>query len=75
MRKQPIPAGRTFRLSVEPNPALVQHAEERANSWQNRVADRITLFAGFMLFVYVHIIWFGCWIGFGVDNYPYGLRQ
>ena len=26
-----------------------------------------------MLFVYVHIIWFACWIGFGVENYPYGL--
>jgi uncharacterized membrane protein len=26
-----------------------------------------------MLFVYVHIIWFACWIGFGVESYPYGL--
>ena len=26
-----------------------------------------------MLFVYVDIIWFGCWIGFGVEDYPYGL--
>ena len=26
-----------------------------------------------MLFVYLHIIWFGCWIGFGVEDYPYGL--
>jgi uncharacterized membrane protein len=26
-----------------------------------------------MLFVYIHIIWFGCWIGFGVADYPYGL--
>ena len=26
-----------------------------------------------MLFVYIHIIWFGCWIGFGVESYPYGL--
>jgi uncharacterized membrane protein len=71
--KQPIPAEPRFRLPVEPNPALVRHAEERANSWQNRVADRITLFAGSMLFVYVHIVWFGCWIGFGVEGYPYGL--
>jgi uncharacterized membrane protein len=23
--------------------------------------------------VYLHIIWFGCWIGFGVESYPYGL--
>ncbi len=26
-----------------------------------------------MLFVYLHIIWFGCWIGFGVEKYPFGL--
>jgi uncharacterized membrane protein len=26
-----------------------------------------------MLFVYLHVIWFGCWIGFGVEDYPYGL--
>ena len=39
---------------------------------QNRIADRITAFAGSMTFVYIHIAWFGCWIGFGVE-YPYGL--
>jgi uncharacterized membrane protein len=26
-----------------------------------------------MPFVYIHIAWFGCWIGFGVESYPYGL--
>jgi uncharacterized membrane protein len=26
-----------------------------------------------MFFVYIHIIWFGCWIGFGVEEYPFGL--
>jgi uncharacterized membrane protein len=35
--------------------------------------DRITVFAGSMAFVYIHIIWFGCWIGFRVEHYPYGL--
>jgi uncharacterized membrane protein len=51
----------------------MKHAEERAEKAQNRVADRITAFSGSMLFVYVHIIWFGCWIGFGVEKYPFGL--
>jgi uncharacterized membrane protein len=55
------------------NPALVKHAEKRAASAQNRIADRITAFAGSMMFVYLHIIWFGCWIGFGVEDYPFGL--
>jgi uncharacterized membrane protein len=57
----------------EPNPALLRQAEERAQSVQNRIADRITTFAGSMWFVYIHMVWFGCWIGFGVESYPYGL--
>ena len=35
------------------------------------MADRITAFAGSMPFVY-HIGWFGCWIGFGLERYPFG---
>jgi uncharacterized membrane protein len=67
------PAERLARLPFEPNPALVQHAKERAESLENRIADRITAFSGSMRFVYLHIIWFACWIGFGVEGYPYGL--
>jgi uncharacterized membrane protein len=26
-----------------------------------------------MLFVYIHVVWFGLWIGLGVERYPYGL--
>ena len=55
------------------NPALLKREQERAEARQNRVADKITVFAGSMTFVYIHIIWFGCWIGFGVEHYPYGL--
>jgi uncharacterized membrane protein len=55
------------------NPALLKREEQRAEARQNRVADKITAFSGSMLFVYIHIIWFGCWIGFGVEDYPYGL--
>jgi uncharacterized membrane protein len=58
---------------TEPNPALVRQTHERAQSLQNRVADRITAFAGSMSFVYIHLAWFGCWIGLGVERYPYGL--
>jgi uncharacterized membrane protein len=58
---------------LEPNPALARHAHERAQSVQNRLADRITAFAGSMAFVYIHLAWFGCWIGLGVEHYPYGL--
>jgi uncharacterized membrane protein len=60
-------------LPVPINPALLQHQRERASDVQNRIADKITTFAGSMAFVYLHIIWFGCWIGFGVEDYPFGL--
>jgi uncharacterized membrane protein len=59
---------------LEPvNPALVKHAEQRAGYIQNRIADVITGFAGSMAFVYIHILWFGCWIGLGIEKYPFGL--
>ena len=60
-------------LSLEPNPVLVEHAKQRAESVQNRIADKITAFSGSMWFVYIHIIWFASWIGFGVEKYPFGL--
>jgi uncharacterized membrane protein len=66
----PAPSHRTIR---RPNPALLEHARERAQSRENRFADRVTAFSGSMRFVYIHVIWFGCWIGFGVEDYPYGL--
>jgi uncharacterized membrane protein len=66
------------RTSKEPltrviNPALLEHARQRKQSLENRVADRITAFSGSMRFVYLHVIWFTCWIAFRVEAYPYGL--
>ena len=58
------------KLAPPVNPALMKHAEQRAEDAQNRVADAITRFAGSMTFVYLHVIWFACWIGFGVEDYP-----
>ncbi len=64
-------------LHPHASPALIEHAEERANSLQNRAADKITTFAGSMAFVYLHIVWFVVWILFGTligfDSYPFGL--
>jgi uncharacterized membrane protein len=61
------------RLKADQNPAVLEHARKRAESVQNRIADRITTFAGSMAFVYIHVVWFGCWIGLGVEKYPFGL--
>ncbi len=55
------------------HPGLLAQERRRAQARQNRIADAITSFSGSMLFVYVHILWFACWIGFGVEKYPYGL--
>ncbi len=59
--------------AAPPHPALLMHERERAANVQNRIADRITMFAGSMAFVYIHIVWFGSWIALGVEHYPYGL--
>jgi uncharacterized membrane protein len=67
------------RMSVRPmlpeptHPALVAHFERRRGRLQDRIADRITQFAGSMPFVYVHIVWFALWIGFRVEKFPFGL--
>lgn len=53
----------------------------RERSSQDRIADAITSFSGRMVFVYVHLVWFGAWIllndgRLGVrpfDPFPYGL--
>jgi uncharacterized membrane protein len=79
---------------AEDNPALSKVVERnirtiiqlrlqaaRARSMQDRIADAITSFSGRMVFVYVHIVWFGVWIllntgRVGVrpfDPFPYGL--
>jgi uncharacterized membrane protein len=70
---QSVLVQRLSHLPQEPNPVLLEHAKKRADSVQNRIADQITAFAGSMWFVYIHIIWFSCWIGLGVEKYPYGL--
>jgi uncharacterized membrane protein len=60
-------------LPMPVNPALLKHADQRRQHLENRIADQITRFAGSMLFVYLHIIWFASWILLGVEHYPYGL--
>lgn len=53
----------------------LRHAEDRT-------ADRITIFAGSMRFVYIHAVWFGIWVllniglagaGWEFDSFPFGL--
>lgn len=39
-----------------------QRAENKVRSWQNRLADTVTAFAGSMAFVFIHLGFFGLWI-------------
>ena len=69
---------------IERNIRTIIHLRTKAaheRGLQSRIADMITSFSGRMIFVYVHIVWFGVWIllntgkfGVGVfDPFPYGL--
>ena len=69
---------------IERNIRTIIHLRTRAaheRGLQSRIADLITSFSGRMIFVYVHILWFGIWIilntgRFGIhpfDPFPYGL--
>src|ERR1700704_6444510 len=82
----PATAGQTNIRSVVPqtvkpssrvkpliNPALIEHARQRRESAESRIADHITAFSGSLRFLYLHVIWFTGWIAFGVEPYPYGL--
>ncbi|MDQ6696766.1 MAG: DUF1003 domain-containing protein [Actinomycetota bacterium] len=49
---------------------------------QDRIADKVTAFAGSLRFVYIHSVWFGIWIVINVgaigasaefDKFPFGL--
>jgi uncharacterized membrane protein len=44
------------------HPGVAAYLERRAESFQARIADRITAFAGSMLFVYVHVVGFVVWM-------------
>ena len=54
------------------HPVLVRHQEERSRNLQDRIADAVTSFAGSMLFVYLHIIWFTLWVAIPVEKFPFG---
>ncbi|MFJ9379228.1 DUF1003 domain-containing protein [Streptomyces sp. NPDC101455] len=74
-------------MDPELNPDDLRLRQERVvfarmRGTQDRVADAITAFAGTMLFVYIHALWFAVWIALNegllgqagiFDPYPYGL--
>ena len=64
------------------HPAVQKHIAMRRERLSNRAADSITTFAGSMVFVYVHVVWFGIWMAINLglfgksaefDKFPFGL--
>jgi uncharacterized membrane protein len=53
--------------------ALLTHEQQRRSKLQDRIADRITQFAGSMPFIYLHVVWFTLWISLRVEKFPFGL--
>jgi uncharacterized membrane protein len=56
------------------SPIVLHHLKKRADDWQLHLADRVTLFAGSMTFVWVHVAIFALWVAtglFGADRYPF----
>jgi uncharacterized membrane protein len=63
------------RMSLRHELLLLSQGRRR---FQDRIADRITSFAGSMPFIYLHVVWFTAWIvanvaGWDFDPFPYGL--
>ncbi len=55
---------------------------QSVQQYQDRIADRVTGFAGSLSFVYLHSVWFAIWIALNVgllgaaatfDKFPFGL--
>jgi hypothetical protein len=47
------------------NVEIIAQLEQAANaqpSWADKTADTISRFVGSMMFVYLHVAWFGIWI-------------
>ena len=73
MTAHDTPSHRSRRLHV-PHPAFAAVEEKRLQNAQLRLADKITAFAGSMLFVYIHAAIFALWCGtglFGADPFPF----
>jgi uncharacterized membrane protein len=45
---------------------LLRGKAEELSDWTSDIASKPA-------FIIIHIIWWGCWIGFKVEKFPYGL--
>jgi hypothetical protein len=60
-----MPPGKLLR-----HPAVLEQEQQRVDSFQLRIADWITSFAGSMNFVYIHVVLFTVWMLF-IEHKPW----
>lgn len=61
--------------------SAIREQSRRKRSVEQKASDAITMLAGSMAFVYLHVVWFGVWIAVNVgllgvepfDPFPFGL--
>ncbi len=39
----------------------------------DKATDKLTAFSGSWLFLLIHVLWFGLWIGLRIEPFPFGL--
>src|SRR5690606_28214420 len=80
----PLEGEPTLNTIIQENiETILEHRRQSAKrrTLQERIADFITRLSGSMVFVFLHVIWFGAWLvinqgWFGFqpfDPFPYGL--
>src|ERR1700744_6424693 len=57
-------------VKIQHHPVVLEQQAQRAASFQLRIADWITAFAGSINFVYLHILWFTIWMLF-IESKPW----
>lgn len=83
MADRPVSQDEIIRKNIAALTEMQRRDEERRTR-TDRLADRITSFSGSMVFVYLHVVWFGLWVALNVgllarfglrafDEFPFGL--
>jgi uncharacterized membrane protein len=66
--------GKTLQPQSIDDVLKLEAKERRKASLSDKIADKITTFSGSMLYVFLHIIWFGAWITINLNFVP-GVKQ
>lgn len=60
-------------MKTSPVHATWHQADKASRGISGALADWITAFVGSWAFVILHMLWFGIWIFFKIEDFPFGL--